>query len=175
MKTNSNRLVAFYASAFFAVTIITGCSPSDMVPVSGVVTVDGKPVPGLTVTFFPEPTEGNNAPGPFSTGVTDEAGKYTLTNRKGVPGAMVWRHAVSFEYDDVDPEAMDAARDAAADAKSSNVELSAEEKAMAKQAKQQMRGKIRIPKKYKDGGPGQIIVDVPAGGSTSLNLEMTTK
>ncbi len=86
---------------------------------------------------------------------------------------MVWRHRVSFEYDDVNEEAMDEARDAVAEARDSGEQLTADEKALKTKAKSQMAGKVRIPKKYGDGAPGQLTVDVPAGGSESLNLEMT--
>jgi len=182
MNTNTSHtirtshLIAIFTVAAFSVSSFVGCSGGNgMVPVSGVVTVDDQPVAGLTVTFFPEPAEGNNAPGPFSTGVTDSNGKFTLTNRYGVTGAMAWRHRVSFEYDDVDPEAMDAARDSAADAKAAGEQISAETKAQRKQAKTQMAGKIRIPKRYNDGNAMQFVIDIPEGGTDTVKLEMKSK
>jgi hypothetical protein len=66
--------------------------------VSGVVTLDGKPLRGAVVRFYPvvEGTEGL----PFSTGTTDDAGRYTLTSDAGPAGAVVGkcRVAVAWPY-----------------------------------------------------------------------------
>ncbi|HID78326.1 MAG TPA: carboxypeptidase regulatory-like domain-containing protein [Planctomycetaceae bacterium] len=65
-------------AAFFAF-ILAGCGAGtgtlETEYVEGVVTLDGKPVAGATVTFQPV-TAGQ---GMAATGVTDEQGKYTLT------------------------------------------------------------------------------------------------
>jgi hypothetical protein len=81
--------------AAFAIAI-AGCS-SDIVPVSGRVTLDGQPLSGATVTFQPvrDPSaEPPSAPG--SVGVTDDQGNYEL--RLVDPdqaGALVGDHAVT--------------------------------------------------------------------------------
>ena len=51
-----------------------GCGGSASTPVEGVVTLDGKPLAGATVTLLP--TRGNG-PGPF-TGKTDNDGRFVL-------------------------------------------------------------------------------------------------
>ncbi len=56
--------------------------------VSGTVTMDGQPLPNVTVSFVPE----TGAP---SNGVTDEAGKYELTYKGTERGAAVGQHKVS--------------------------------------------------------------------------------
>ena len=168
--------VGIAISALFALTMVLGCTNnSSTVPVSGVVTIDGEPVSGLRVTFWPEPTSDNAAPGPYSTGITDENGKYSLVYRYENPGAMVWKHRVTFEYDDVDPEAMSNAKDVAEDAKAAGVEMTAEEKALAGQAKAQMNKHVRIPKKYSDDGSEQFLIVVPPGGTDSADLVMVSK
>ena len=74
-----------------AVLTLVGCnkdgSKLDTEQVEGVVTLDGKLVPGATVTFTPV-DENQGAP---ATGTTDDNGRYTLTTvaggRTGKPGA----------------------------------------------------------------------------------------
>jgi hypothetical protein len=64
-------------------------------PVSGRVTLDGKPLAKAHVHFAPVGTKDRIAPGPTSQGQTDAEGRYTLTldsNRR--PGAVVGLHKV---------------------------------------------------------------------------------
>lgn len=58
----------------------------------GVVTLDGKTLPGVLVSFFPDPSLGQV---PGSTGRTDDTGHYKLTTADGRPGAVVGRHTVT--------------------------------------------------------------------------------
>jgi hypothetical protein len=57
-----------------------GCSSEEfqVAPVSGRVTLDGKPVEKAAVMFQPVATKGNINPGPGSFGITDAEGRYTL-------------------------------------------------------------------------------------------------
>jgi hypothetical protein len=55
--------------------------------VSGVVTLDGQPLPEATVMFQP-------AEGRASVATTDSAGKYSMTYLDGVPGAKLGPHTV---------------------------------------------------------------------------------
>lgn len=69
----------------FAILAVSGCGPSgpklpDLVPVSGTVTYDGKPLDNATVTF--SPMEGGQA-GFGASGFTDSSGKYTLETAAG--------------------------------------------------------------------------------------------
>lgn len=79
-----------------------GCSPSVPVqPVSGTVTLAGKPVPEKTrVNFHPVDTTGQPA-----SGLVDATGKYTLyTGSEGHEGALVGKYKV---YVTPDSEATD--------------------------------------------------------------------
>lgn len=72
------------------VACLTGCGGPEHPPVgrvSGVVTLDGQPLPAATVMFQP-------ADGRASQATTDSAGKYSLTYLDGVPGAMLGTHKV---------------------------------------------------------------------------------
>ncbi|MFG0239925.1 MAG: carboxypeptidase-like regulatory domain-containing protein [Gimesia chilikensis] len=65
-----------------------GSDQPDLGTVSGVVTMDGKPLPAVTVTFTP--TEGRP-----SNGVTDEEGHYELGYLRDTMGAVIGTHKVS--------------------------------------------------------------------------------
>lgn len=70
---------------------LLGCGPDHgykMASVSGVITLDGKPLPKARVTFQP------SGGGPSSAGVTGPAGEYTLTGFDGDDGAVVTSHRV---------------------------------------------------------------------------------
>ena len=69
---------------------LVGCGGPDhpeVGRVSGVVTLDGQPLPEATVMFQPEN-------GRASVATTDSAGKYSLTYLDGVPGAKLGPHTV---------------------------------------------------------------------------------
>lgn len=69
---------------------LVGCG--NTAPVSGTVTMSGKPLPYATVIF--NPSAPNNS-GPGSIGTTDEEGKYTLQITTGSgPGAHIGTHKV---------------------------------------------------------------------------------
>ena len=64
----------------------------DLGPVISTVTLDGKPLPDVTVMFQPEN-------GRASTGLTDAEGRYDLTFTEVAKGAKVGRHTVSFSQE----------------------------------------------------------------------------
>lgn len=75
--------------ACLTILVVLGCGGDpkkpDTSPVSGTVTLDGKPLAGAVVAFYD--VAGKSNPG---TGTTDEAGKYTVgfaTNRGIIPGS----------------------------------------------------------------------------------------
>jgi hypothetical protein len=78
------------------ITLLVGCGgPYKTVSVSGRVTLNGQPLANAAVLFQPVATEGGNAPGPGSTGVTDTDGRYTLSLvGKGGKGAVIGKHKV---------------------------------------------------------------------------------
>jgi hypothetical protein len=94
------RLSIRLASAWItALVIIAGCSnePYRVAPVSGTVTLDGKPVAQVAVMFQPM-AEGTPNPGPGSFGITDADGRYSLKLvGKESPGGVVGKHKVRFD------------------------------------------------------------------------------
>ena len=84
--------------ALCAMGITAGCGGSDepsLVPVSGTVTLDGKPLAGALVEFIPlDPKQPQTAGG----GTTDPAGKYTAMYR-GSSGLSPGKYKVNVRKD----------------------------------------------------------------------------
>lgn len=138
-------------AAVFSLAFV-GCNsdPYRVAPVSGTVTLDGKPVAQCAVMFQPT-SENNPNPGPGSFGITDADGRYTLKLvGKETPGGVVGKHKVRFDpYSD---EPADPTSDRPFRPK----------KAMPK-----------IPPKYNQ--PEALFdFDVPPKGSTSADFALTS-
>ena len=76
-----------------AALLLAGCEQRRyvIVPVSGRITLDGKPAEGVHVSFQPQ------GGGPASVGVTNNEGRYTLRRiDTQQPGALVGTHRVYF-------------------------------------------------------------------------------
>jgi hypothetical protein len=78
-----------------AAFLALGCGSKDLVPVSGTVTLNGKPLVGATVTFLSVADEGSAYAGTSSLGKTDKDGHYSLQTTKGAKGARVGKYRVS--------------------------------------------------------------------------------
>lgn len=77
-------------AVFVVAVVITGCGRgSNTAPVSGLVTLDGKPIAGAAVLFMP--VEGG-VPGRAA---TKDDGTFSLTTFKDDDGALVGRHRVA--------------------------------------------------------------------------------
>tara|TARA_R110002095_G_scaffold215334_1_gene209160 strand:+ start:1857 stop:2270 length:414 start_codon:yes stop_codon:yes gene_type:complete len=77
--------------------LISGCGGTtvevpELSPVSGIVTLDEKPLEGVLILYVPE----NGTPGDGSAAVSDADGKYTLKHRSGESGIQAGQYAVTF-------------------------------------------------------------------------------
>ena len=79
----------------FALVLGLGCGSGKFAPVSGTVTMNGKPLAGALVIFSPIAKGGSIDAGPGSSGKTNDKGEYTLTSDMGRTGALVGKHRVS--------------------------------------------------------------------------------
>jgi hypothetical protein len=84
--------------------VVAGCAnekqpPPPIVPVQGVVTLDGKPLNKVTVRFVPMIEYGAEY---TARGVTDAAGRFTLTC-KGQPGACAGENRVLILESEIPP------------------------------------------------------------------------
>ena len=80
------------------VLLSVGCAnsqrevPAELVEVAGTVTIDGEPASGVTVNFVPK--QGTTGQG--ASGVTDDAGHFTLTHLSQSPGIEPGTYQVLF-------------------------------------------------------------------------------
>lgn len=76
-----------------------GCASGDVGTVTGTVHLDGKPLEGAMITFYPQIPAGADAmeKGGASAGLTDADGKYELIYNRDVKGAEVGKHLVYIE------------------------------------------------------------------------------
>ena len=136
--------------------VLLGCGGGDsdlpgLVPVSGVVTLDGKPVGGVDVTFIPV---GSTAGG-ISYGHTDPNGAYELTSNDGRKGAVVGDFKVVCSKR-VMPDGSDYVAEPGGLSP-----LEADTKEL-------------LPRKYSEEGATILKATVPAGGGT-VDLEVTRR
>ncbi len=75
-----------------AASLLAGCGSSGpaLAPVTGRVTLDGRPLANVEVVF--QPTQGSP-----SFGVTDGDGRYELVYKRGVTGSLVGEHTVQIK------------------------------------------------------------------------------
>jgi len=128
---------------------LSGCGSSDgytLVPVSGMITLDGQPLAGATVSF--QRSGGEATVGPGSGAVTDASGKYELKTAEANshPGAVVGMHVVRIT-------GVQDQRDASDDTQHPLV-------------------KDPVPLRYRDPG---LNFDVPADGTDKANFELTSQ
>jgi hypothetical protein len=73
---------------------LVGCgSGLDTVPVKGVLTYKGQPVPKIAVSFMPEGGKGQ-----IAQGITDAEGNFELQTREPGDGAMIGNYLVAFRF-----------------------------------------------------------------------------
>jgi hypothetical protein len=89
---------ALAASLSLMLFATAGCGKaSSLAEVSGTVTLNGKPLPGVLVTFYPIAEKGDQ-PLAMSFGTSDDNGKFTLTCQDNRPGAFVGKHRVTVTW-----------------------------------------------------------------------------
>ena len=88
------RLIRLSLCALIAVAGGCGGSGPNYAPVSGVVTLDGKPFNDGVVVFLPKATSENPNPGRSSAGETNDKGQFVLKTDDLKNGAVVGKHLV---------------------------------------------------------------------------------
>jgi hypothetical protein len=153
-----------------ALVTFAGCAGDNYgsSPVNGTVLVDGEPAANVVVTFTPLATAETSIVGPFSTGITDDSGKFTLKTKQGDPGAVPGDHIVALQYRGVDPESAGSIQEAIEDARAENEDVSE----LAAKLKAANAQKV-IPQKYSENS--KLKVTVPPGGLKDHKIEISTK
>jgi hypothetical protein len=92
-----SRLCRIAAMGLVAAALFAGCSRGGkIVPVSGRVTLAGKPVGGAVISFQPLGEDGEKVAIIGSTGKTDADGRFTLRRiEPDAPGAAPGKHVVT--------------------------------------------------------------------------------
>jgi hypothetical protein len=130
-------------------------------PVAGIVTLDGKPIEGATVSFVPKKT------GQMSFGLTGPDGKFSLKSAAGQTGAAVGDHGVTVVLVlDLSPPAPKASADDLAPP--TPAELGNTDQPNATSGM-----KFIIPERY--GKPGVLSATVPDSGLSDHKLELQSK
>tara|TARA_R110002111_G_scaffold1157_1_gene8175 strand:- start:37125 stop:37580 length:456 start_codon:yes stop_codon:yes gene_type:complete len=89
------------SATWLLVCLPAGCSSEEagpeLIPVSGIITVDGNPLPLAGISFRPDETKGNSSP--YQPGGTaDENGKYDLIAAAKQGASPGWYKVVVFPY-----------------------------------------------------------------------------
>ncbi len=141
------RAVRLAVGVLLGLLAFAGCTPrsSAIVPVSGVVTLDGQPLVGAMVNFQPITDKSTAAQaGIGSYGKTDDQGRYTLRLiDPDQPGALVGKHTVTVTTA------------VAADPASDELKLQQPEKISPKSRTQE--------------------IEIPAGGTDQADLKLTSR
>ncbi len=132
------------------VLLCTGCGSGKPVPISGRVTLNGKPLANAAVLFNPVAAKDEQNPGPGSTGTTDDDGHYTLSIvGKTVKGAVIGKHKVQIVMSNT--ESTDTADD----------------------RPKRSKPTVRIPPRY-HSKDSKLEFEVTSGGSDSANFDLTS-
>ena len=145
------------------VVVIAGCNQSAYPPVSGKVTKNGEPVPSVTVVFTPVGSPSTPIPGPYSVGITDEQGNFTLRTRRDDAGAVPGPHRVGIEY--ADQEKM---RDLKFNLRQADDESKPSIKKQIKELRTLFKSRIKVPANviYK--------FEVPKEGTSKANFKLNS-
>lgn len=158
------RSAAIAPYCLVGIVLLTGCSSEGdgqpaTVSVSGVITLDKKPLEGAEVNFF-------SSNGDFlSSGLTDKDGKYQLY-QGAVPGEnKVWI-SKDTSKSDTNPEGGDPAENPDADVAQVEARPGAEEENSEALGEQ-------LPPKFSDPEQTVLKYKVPGGGSDAANFDLT--
>jgi hypothetical protein len=145
MKTVLVSLLVFLTAA------LSGCKPSatrDLpatVPAEGVVTLDGSPVDGATVTFHAD------AGSHHATATTDASGKFALRAFPEKPGAVAGSYKVEV-----------------------NKTIVSEGGAGSEDGESEVVVSFGLPQKYASITTSELTCVIPEAGATDIKLELTS-
>ncbi|QDV27149.1 carboxypeptidase-like regulatory domain-containing protein [Aureliella helgolandensis] len=158
------------------VSFLVGCGDSlpKTEPVTGMVTLDGAPVPMAMVTFLPD----DQANGTPATAQTDAEGNFSLTTFNSGDGALAGTYQITVaKYSESDTPAASAETSPApqlTEEEESKLREAQYSAADAKMANRPIRTKNLIPKKYASKTTSGLTHTVVAG-SNEVPLELSSK
>ncbi|MBT5018400.1 MAG: hypothetical protein HON04_06600 [Planctomicrobium sp.] len=148
---------------------LVGCGggPSDaptLAPASGKVLIDGKPVAGLSVAFYPDGSKGTK--GPMSVAETSEDGSFRLTTAGSRSGAVIGSHKVVVSC----PEFGNVKLNNGGDGVGSSA--SGKQEATEETEEPKFVGGCPVPVKYTTIENTDLTVDIEAAGATDLLFDL---
>jgi hypothetical protein len=164
------RLFSTTALSFLVLTAVGGCGSGKVktVPVEGIVTLDGVPVKGATVTFTPPAGAQGTAP---ATGITGSDGVFHLTTHTTGDGAAPGDYVVTISKKSttgsssgMDMKNMSPSERAAAAAKMGAATMDKEGKTKADKPKDE------VPASYGSAATSGLKAQVPTDGPIKFNL-----
>jgi hypothetical protein len=130
-----------------------GPAPPKLYGVTGAVSYKGQPVPGAKVMFL------GDGKSPPAVGVTDDAGKFSLSSLAGT-GAVAGKHTVVIVKN--------------TDAEPANVMMSMEEAALAAQnPPEPPKETSLIPAKYTNAATSGLEFEVQTSGDNEFKIDLT--
>jgi hypothetical protein len=127
---------------------IEGPTIEKVVPVSGTLTYQGKPLEYFQVTFVP--TDGRRA----AVGITDAAGKFALGTNDVSDGAPPGTHKVAVAW--VGPQS----------------DTSAGQEQIVDDPSKLPKPSVQIPPKYSNAETSQLTQEVPASGLKDVTIDL---
>lgn len=136
-----------------SLSALIGCggsseTPEVLAPVSGAVLIDGQPLSGVLVSFVAI----NDTVGTGAYGVTDDAGKFTLTHQSGEPGIEPGQYQINF----------------------SRMTMPNGEPVPPDQSAADVNAEEMIPAKYNTPGPNMLYEEIPPEGKEGLEFKIET-
>lgn len=158
--------------------ILVGCGggsdrPS-LAPASGIVTLNGEPVEGASLTFIPV------AGGRPGSAITDAQGRYTIKTYQDAPGAIIGEHKVAV-IKISGPGAYVIQGDAPAEAAATDEPGSGEDDGSDGLSEIEVFDSTEtkepeliydVPQRYMNADESGLLITVPPEGSSELNLPL---
>jgi hypothetical protein len=155
-----NPLPIIYYSLLAFIISLSGCSPSgiSVVPVSGKITFEGKPLEGARITFFPAEPDGRQAGG-----LTEEDGTFMLmTQGAAKSGCLPGNYRVTIT------------KEIYVDARGNPIQIDSGNYTGESQAMNQCpESKSMIPEKYGKADTSGLTVNVEKKGKNTFAFELT--
>lgn len=153
------QLRTWWGGALAAVLAFAGAGcgggENQPVPVRGVVKLDGNPIEGAMVTFFPDDNKGRAA-----NGLTGPDGSFQLTTAKPNDGAMPGSYKVVVSY-----------QEGTVDVSGTKGQKEAFELIQKGPGPKRKPPKYVIPARYSDPGKTTLKEQVPTKGTVTLDLQ----
>jgi hypothetical protein len=145
---------------------IAGCGRPSVVKVEGVVTLDGKPLPGATVSFMPA----HEGQGQLASGRTDADGSFRLTTFRTDDGALPGEYKIIVTIKEADEKFLGRNPKTFTDEEKREARMGTMTPAGKKKAAEKKKAPSQVPAIYRDVNQTPLKEVVPTKGKIELAL-----